>query len=844
MSVKINKLIAIIITAIIIGGAFITFATRIVMNSLPKDYTEYNTELIKKESRIFRNDYGIPHITTESEQDLYFMLGYAQAEDRLWQMDYYRRLAKGELSEIFGEKELYYDKFIRAFDLKSLSLKIERNLGPESRIILKSFSDGVNFFIKQNLKKLPVEFSALKYDPYKWEPSDCIAIYKLFSLKNSPGFTNDLILGEISNIFGYEKALSLIGEYPKDAPLVYEVNTYIKAADTTKIDSIKINNTISKTNVIKPKLHTKLDFDDFYDNLNSILPKITLGSGSIGSNAWAVISNKGKNNYAVLANDPHLELSNPPQFYQAKLTCDNYNLTGLVLCGTPIMLIGRNDNISWGITNSMADDFDYFIENIDPKNNDFYLNTDSSSVRFKYIVDTIYIKNQSIYTYYKRYTNNSAVISDYHSNTKIPSNIKPKNNSNSKNYYEKNCITYNWSGNTNYDDIENYYNLSKSKEWSTFLKFARKIYSPSLNYIYSDKKGNIGQVTGGYIPIRNNTINSSFPLNRNSYNKWLSYLKAEELPYVLNPDKKYIASANNKLFMQRYANFSNYWDSPSRAIRLDTLLKVNFRYSFRDAQIMQNDLYSPIAKKITRILLPIIDLNYTKLSLSQKAATERLKKWDFRMMPSFPSAMIFNEFYKNLIANIFLDDLGEKYFQKYLILRSYANNKLLNIIENESNDFIKNHRNNRINDLNTLFLVTFEQSIDSLSAKFKSNNPADWIYGKEHFVQIKHKFAEDKFLYPSFVLESFPVGGNGSTLNNLEYDYRYPYSVIIGSACKFVTDMSQNFIYSSIPGGISGQNYSANYSDQLQLWIFGGYVKINTGRKPTSDFSLSTKITK
>lgn len=830
MSFRFGKLFVLICTVIIIGIAFIIFAVKIVMSSLSVNFKDYQTDLVKGEADIYRNDFGIPHIITESEQDLYFMLGYAQAEDRLWQMDYYRRLAQGETAEIFGEKELKYDKFIRAFDLKGLSNKIYKNLGPDSRIILKSFSDGVNFFIKNNLKKLPVEFSSLSYTPTEWTPADCIAVFKLLCLKNSPGFVNDLIMGEMSNAFGEYKALSLIGEYPVDAPLIYEANMAKIISDTSLPDT-------SKT--------AKYFSNKFYENLTDILPKITSGTGSIGSNAWAVSEKRNsREKYAVLANDPHYELANPAQYYQAKLTCSNYNLTGLILCGTPIMLIGRNDNISWGYTNSMADDFDYYIEKTDEAKPDFYYNSDSTLSRFTFTVDTIKIKNKPIYTYYKRSTKLSGVISDYHLENKEIYRDKPKNNSKSNNYYNKYCLTYDWSGNSNYDDLEHFYNIIRCKNWESFLNTTRKINSPVFNYIFSDKSGNIAMATTGLIPVRNQGINSTLPLIRNNYNKWNGYISPSEMPYVINPDKSYIAAANNKLFSNRFAGFSKYWDSPSRAERLDTLLKNTFRYSYRDAQIMQNDIYSPLAERIVKIIIPILTSNYSNLDLAQKEGLERLKKWDFRMMPTFPSSMIFNEFYKNLIKNIFLDDLGETYFRKYLITRSFVNNKILNILANPKDPFIKNYRNSAIYDLNSLFLITYKQSIDSLTSKFNSSNSGDWIYGNEHYVKIQHKFAENKFLKPSFEMEQFFVGGNGSTINNLEFDYNSPYKVIIGAVCKFITDMSKPYVYTSVPGGTSGQNYSENYSDQLQLWIFGGYVKLNTGRKPDTNFKLMTRITR
>ncbi len=842
MIIRFNKILYLSVTLVLFGVAFIYFAVDIVLNSLPPDYAEYKSEKVRDELSIHRDDYGIPHIVSSSERDLYFALGYAQAEDRMWQLDFYRRLAKGELSEIFGEKEVSYDQFIRGFDFKNLSKKVMRNASPETRIILNSFADGVNFYIEKHLKQLPVEFSTLDYVPEKWKAEDCIAIFKLFALSNSPGVSSDLIMGEIADKFGIRRANELLAHYPLDAPLIYEENTYKKQVDTVATDSTKpAEATATPAKPTQEK--TAQMSSEFYDNYAKNLAYISNGSGSTGSNAWAVISERRGKKYSVIANDPHLKLTNPTQFYQAKLTCDNYNLTGLVLAGTPLMLIGRNDNIAWGVANSMADDFDYFIETIDPKKPDHYIDVDSTSQHFKYVLDTIKVKNKPFITYYKRQTKQSFVISDYHQANNAEHRDKPRSNPKSTNYFEKHCLTYNWSGNRNYDDFEHIYRMAKSRNWEQFHRNARKVHSPSMNFVYSDESGNIGMSTSGYIPIRREGVNPSLPLERNRANSWQGFIAESEMPYHYNPEKKYILATNNKMFMNRYSSFSNYWDIPSRAIRLDSLLKQAFRYSYRDAQIAQNDLYSPLAEKIIKMLLPLLYKEYSSISETEKRAIERLKKWDYRMMPTFPSSMIYNELYKNLIRNLFLDELGERYFAKYMQLRNYAGNKLIEVLDNPDNIFIMNHRNEKIYDLNSLLVESFKQSVSGLTGRFGTNEVSEWIYGKEHTLQIKHKFAEDKFLRPSFEMEKFELGGNGSTLNNYDYDYNSPYEVIIASACKFVSDMSDNYVYTSIPGGSSGQNYSNNYSDQLQLWIFGGYVKLNTSRKVDDNFRLTVKIT-
>lgn len=838
MAIRIHRFAAFLVSLVIISIAFLLFAISIVRYSLPPDYEELNCEFVGSNVEMLRNDYGVPHIIADSERDMYFMLGYAQAQDRLWQLDHLRRLAIGETAEIFGIEKINYDKFIRAFNLKEVAEQSWRVMSGESRSVLTSFTKGINFFIDKHKNKLPFEFDNLEYFPKPWNETDCIAIYKYISLQMSAGFRQDLVMGEIADKFGIEKANALIPQYPVDAPYVYEASPIVKAmvsdsaqsADSTQIPKLAMNN-------------------DFFDNFKTQINNIAGQSSAIGSNAWAVNRVKNNQRIAVMANDPHLALSNPAHWYQAKLTCSNYNLTGLMLAGTPMMLIGRNDHISWGIANAMGDDFDYYYEKIDTKNPNNYLSSDSSSKRFKFKMDSIKVKNQPSYVYYKRATLRSGVISDFHLDNAVAkkkSHVqKPMNNPKSYEFMERFCVTYKWTGDRPNDDISPIYYMLKAKNFESFRAASRRWHSPILNFVYADRAGNIGMLTAGSVPTRSANCNPNLPNpGWMASSEWTGYIDKNDMPYWLNPDKNFVFAANNKLNYTKPYFISNYWDNPSRAERLDTLLRDAFRYSARDAQIMQYDLFSPQAEKIVKRIIPILNSKYSQLSLTEKQALERLKKWDYIMLPDVPSSMIYNQLYSELLELTFKDDIGDKYFNMYLRLQSYASMRLMEVLNNPNDQFIKNYNNPAIQTLNDLYLQAFKNTVNKLQNNFQSNSVQDWKYGDKHFVELKHPFANDKFLSTAFTMEKFRVGGNGSTVNNLEYSYNSKsFEAIVGASCRFISDMSEPYIYTSVPGGISGQAYSSNYSDQLQLWIFGGYIKLPVSREPSEHFKKAVKIT-
>jgi penicillin G amidase len=823
MQIRFDKIIALIVSIVIIGIAFISFAIHIVSSSLPQEFEELKSQSIGSEVKVYKNDYGIPHIISSSDRDMFVALGYCQAQDRLWQIEYSRRLANGELSEILGEEYLRTDKFMRAIDIKTIAKKIYASMDGESRSALESFSKGINLYLEKHSKNLPFEFGYLGYSPQKWKPEDCISIYRLYALNLSIGFKSDLIMGEISDRIGVDKAKALIPDYPYTAPYIYEKSpTANKVIDSLKTDSFKP--------ILANNNNIQIDYE-----LNKVMTIIGSTSSSIGSNAWAVNKIKNNKRNAVLANDPHQTLTNPAVWYQAKMTSPTMNSVGLMLAGTPLNIIGRNDYISWGIVNAMADDCDFFIEKIAPDNSSKYISSDSSAKKFKLEIDTIKVKGIPDYCYYQRSTDRSAVISDFHLNNKkdIYFKNKPMNDPNSSNFYEKHCITFRWTGQNVSNEVSALLSINKAKNFEQFKKAVYKWKSPVLNFIFADNTGNIALLTGGSIPVRDNLANPTLPNPGwlKGYN-WNSYINNEELPVLVNPDSCYLYAANNKFFHSVNKFISNYWDNPSRATRIDSLMKQVYKYSARDAQIMQYDLLSPYSKQILNIALPIIVKNYTSLSLTEKRAYERLIRWDNIMHYEVPSTAIFNEFYLALLRTIFKDCLGE-YFNKYIDLNNFASIKLFEILENQNSVFIKNHPNSKFRTLDNIILYSFRNSIDSLKTFYGNDDVASWKYGTAHFLEIKHQFAKNPFLKPSFTLERFAIGGNGTTINNTEF---IPSSnskeVSIGASCRFIADMSEKFVYFSIPGGSSGQLYSDNYSDQLQLWLYGGYVKMSTSKFP------------
>ena len=845
MVFRFKNFVAVIISMLIIFVAFIIFAIKVVNYSIPKEYAEYNTDSVSHFVELYRNNFGIPHIVTEGgENDLYFMLGFTQAQDRLWQLDYLRRQALGNTAEIFGKKNIPYDKFIRAFDLKDVADKTFRAMAPEAKAVLRSFTQGVNFYLRRQANKLPFEFDYLAYSPKEWQPTDCIAIFKMYSLKLSAGFRNDLLLGEIADRYGEETANSLIPNYPTDAPHIYESpipksvikDTTANPAPANQAKKLANNSNTGRNDLAEVLVPTSNAVTGFAGVSNAI-----------GSNIWAVNRPKGGHSRAVLACDPHLSLDLPSIWYQAKLTSRNLNLTGMILAGTPLMLIGRNNSISWGIANAMVDDFDYYYEKNAPGQRDRYLSTDSGGTRrFRYKIDTIKVKGETDYLYYRRSTARSGVISDFHLDNSVArkrdNKIKPYNNSKSGVYLDRYCLTYKWSGSRPADFLSPILRISHATSLSAFCIALNRWHAPALNFVYSDRKGNIAITSAGAIPTRNFGCNPNIPApGWIATSEWTGYVPTSAMPLLKNPAKHFLHAANNAWSHSRSEFISNYWDLPFRAERIDSLLHSDFAYGARDAQLMQNDSYSPQAEKIIHLAIPYITRHYSSLTLTEKRAFERLKKWNFIVTPDRISSAVYNQFYVCLLDKLYRINFGKMY-PNILKMQSLASSRLMMALADPSDNLIVKNRNPRARSVESLLLSAYREAITKLSKHFKTNDIRKWKYGEMHSLEIRHPFAENEYLRAAFSLGRVKFGGNASTINNAEFSLDKPFEVVTGASCRFIADMSEKYIYTALPGGISGQNYSPYFSDQYQIWMFGGYVKLPTTAKPSDEFVKVVRI--
>ncbi|MFA6569735.1 MAG: penicillin acylase family protein, partial [Bacteroidota bacterium] len=731
-----RKIPAFILTMILIIIAVYIFFENLATRSIPSDFEKDRFQSLTDSVLVYKNQYGIPHIIAKNESDAFFAVGYCHAQDRLWQMVIQKMTGRGQLSEIFGAKTLKIDKFMRALDIRRIASESYKAMPKSTKKILESYSNGVNAYIKSNAKKLPFEFCALDFQPELWQPEDCIILQRLFALESSPGFRSDIVFAEIAERIGTQKASELIPSYPVLAPHVFDTSDANRIIKKNDKQTVTFNNSDNKNT----------GFSEIGMLLKNIGRYTGWQNSYGGSSIWAIKKNKqNPKSSTVLVNDLHFNISLPPKWYQLHVSASGLNVSGFTLPGIPVFWVGRNDNISWGFTNMMLDDFDYFVEKTDSSDNKFYHNSDGKKIKFRFIQDTIKVKGEQDFLYYIKKTNHSSVLSDYSANIHTDILTEVNDTTYLKKFFKKYCITFSWIGQNKSDEITALFNINKASNWTQFKHALDSWITPGLVFAYSDKSGNIGIAPAGSYPVRMKECKPNFPNPAwiAGYD-WQSKASFSTLPYVTNPPRKFVFSANNKLYRASEPYLSSYWEPQSRTERIEELLIQVNDYNSRDAQIMQMDIYSNYSKQLLQQAIPILDKYNYALNDFEKKVLARIKKWDYLVASNTPSSAIINVYIERLLYHTFADELGDNLLKEYTSLNNIAMRRMLELVsDTTSSVWFDNVRSQKYEYRENIIIRSFKDASKILSEKFETEEISLWSWGKLHQLTLRHLLSND-----------------------------------------------------------------------------------------------------
>ncbi|MCB0118460.1 MAG: penicillin acylase family protein, partial [Anaerolineales bacterium] len=611
--ILIGLLIVVLIAA---SGGLFYFKSYLPNTVAPKSFPQTDGELqvggLDGQVDVYRDGMGIPHIYASTTHDLFFAQGYVHAQERFWQMDFWRHTGSGRLSEMFGAGQLDTDMFLRTLGWRQTAEAEWEGLNPDTKAMLQAYTDGVNAYLKDHHDTaLSLEYAVLgllspNYEIEPWTPIHSLTWGKAMAWDLRGNLSEDIERAVLLKTFTPEQVAQVFPAYPEDHPVI--VN---KIGDGPLVVPAYENETPAFD-------YASLPLDNVTNNFNLVDGVLGEWSDGIGSNSWAVSGRLTDTGMPLLANDPHLGIQMPSIWFQIGLHCVEktdacpFEVAGFSFAGVPGVVIGHNDRIAWGFTNTGPDVMDLFIERVNPDNPNQY-EVNGEWVDFETREESILTSKGDTVTITVKSTRHGPVISDVYGPLKNEGDPKdekfvPFKDRSGVEFPDQYVLALAWTALTPSTPFEAIWGFDAAQNWDEFRAAARNFHVPAQNLLYADVDGNIGYQMPGDVPIRAKG-NGTLPVpGWNDEYAWTGYIPFDELPYTFNPAEGYIATANNQVPPRDYPHLITFdWDSGFRANRIVNMIEsapgaIDISY----IQKMQGDMYDQNAETFVPLLL---DLN-------------------------------------------------------------------------------------------------------------------------------------------------------------------------------------------------------------------------------------------
>ncbi|WP_395057378.1 penicillin acylase family protein [Flavobacterium sp.] len=787
---KLKKLFLVVASLLIIVGIMITGC---LLYTKPNYEGEISIKNISKETTVYFDDYGVPHIYAANQKDAMIVLGYVHAQDRLWQMELIRRIAPGKLSEIFGTRALKNDKFFIGLGIEENSEKaiaeLDKNGKPYKMAM--AYLDGVNQYLENG--KTPIEFTILGIKKEKFTLKDVYNTFGYMAFSFAMAQKTDPLLTDIKNQYG--------DEYLKDLGIDYSLNpTRLKISKEQTQQYAEISKSI--TALLE----------------NSPVPPF------IGSNSWVLSPKKSKTGKVLFCNDPHIEYSQPGTWYEAHVTSPEYEMYGYYLAGTPFPLLGHNRDYAYGLTMFENDDADLFQEENNPKNENQYKSANGFE-NYKIRTKTIKVKDSTSVILKIKETQHGPIINDLIADFKTQ---KP--------------VSFSWIYTQQPNQIlDAVYSLSRAKNIAEFQKGVSYIVAPGLNIMYGDAKNNIAWFTSGKLYKLEKGVNANLILNgTNGIDDKKQFLDYSKNPSAINPSWNYVYSSNNMPEAIDGYNYPGYYLPEDRARRITNLLDNKSDWSKDDVSKMLTDNTSPVSVEIVNGMLPIIDNE--NLSNQEKIAINLLKNWKGTNNLTDVAPTIYTKLIYFYLKNTYQDEMGEISFKQFLKTHIMKQSIAFQTKNINSPWWDNIDTNNKKETRSEILNLSFKQAISSLNTQLGADVNS-WTWNKVHKVEYKHPLGSVALFKPFFNVGKFEISGTNEVINNTMFDYSDEIEHIVkaGPSTRRIIDFSDvENSWSILPTGQSGNPMSAHYNDQAEMYLQGKFRKMKLNKEEI--IKTSTKL--
>lgn len=757
---------------------------------LPRTRGSVTVDGIAGPVEIRRDRWGVPHIRAGTRTDLWFGQGFCHAQDRLWQLELYRRTSGGRVAEIAGEEGLGVDRLVRTLGFRDAAEREEAELEPGLRTELDAYSAGVNAAVA-SLRALPSEFQILRigFDP--WRPADMLTAIKLLAFGLSTNWERELLRADMARELGTELTALLDPVYPRGNPVA-----------------------------VRPGRGFEGDGMALVEQLDRLKGELGLAIEASGSNNWAVCGERSSTGGALLAGDPHLPPSMPGIWYQVSLESGGRFARGASLPGTPGIFMGHNNDVGWTFTNTMADVQDLYVERLD---GDRYEH-DGEWHELETRVEEIAVRGREESELLEvRSTRHGPIVNGV------------------LNADESDPLALRFAAVDMPGITSAQVTVLDATDGESLVASCAAHTLPVSNLVWADRHGGIGYKTIGRIPIRRGDCPDLPKPGWTSDYDWNGWVPYEEMPEVRDPDRGYLVTANNRIAPLDYPHHitSEYLDG-YRARRIEQLIEDEAEHDLDGFAAMQTDNYSipglETAHRLARI-------KFTDQRMVH--AAELLRSWDGRMEADSVPASIYQaftiRFAREFAREVIRDrDLAERWldrsvsaFTTHITSPWRWQTRLMELWEQGDAELLGREWDDLARD-------ALRAALDDLADRF-GRDPAGWSWGRVHRLNFPHALGGANKLLARMYNRSVEVGGAQETVSQIAFDPSEPFAAVWAPSWRMVIDMSdpegarwQTFT------GQSGHPGSRHYDELQERWQRGEMQPMK-GEGPWRSLTLEPK---
>ena len=768
-------LLALILLVALMAAAGILWLHSAAKSALPQlDGEIHLNNALSAPATVRRDTHGVPHIEAATQTDLFTAQGYITAQDRLWQMDLYRRHAGGELAELLGSSLIAHDKAQRVLGFRKAAHRIYTSLSPNDKSGLDAYARGVNLFIAQHSDALPAEFKLLHYTPQPWTGEDSILIGTMMINDLDSHWDTKLVRDRIA---------AKLGKLPNAAKLeadLYPTGSWRDRPPTGEV-----------IDMTKPQPIPPPSKDDDDDSTTSALDvhqlRQTLGlpdcdACGIGSNNWVVAGAHTASGKPLLSNDMHLGITVPNIWYMADLKAPGYHAAGVTLPGLPYVIEGHNEHVAWGFTALYADVQDLYIEKLDGKGN--YRAQDGTWKPLQVDRETIHVRGSADITLDVQQTAYGPLLNPILKNETRPIALK-------------------W---TLYDPTTSslpIYAINTASNWTEFSAALQQWNWPTQNLVYADDAGHVAYHAIGKVPMRPAGL-AAVPIH-DGQREWAGYIPFDQLPNSLDPPSGFLATANANVTTDKSPyKLTLEWSDPYRAERIYKLLQGRDKLTPADMLAVQTDIYSEVDQEIAHRFAYALDHSAPD-DKRLKQAADLLRGWDGKLTTDSAAASIVTKAREALWPLILEPRLGDLAADYRWSEKTFAQEEI--VMHGETDWLPKNYK-------------TWDDVLtEAVRRGLKNGNaPSDlnkWAYGSWHVIDIEHPLHQ---LLPWLTdiagTGALPLSGDGTTVKQVGKAF--------GPSQRLTMDWNNvDGSTENISLGESGNPYSEYFRDQWKDYYNG-----------------------